>query len=39
MGIFGGHGKDHLRESFDDVARGPAKFLVRLARGEAPRKD
>jgi hypothetical protein len=39
MGIFGGDSKDHLRESFDDMARDLAKFLVRLDRGEAPRKD
>jgi len=39
MGIFGGDSKDHLRESFDDMARDLAKFLVRLNRGEAPRKD
>ena len=39
MGIFGGDSKDHLRESFDDMARDLAKFLVRLNRGEAPRKQ
>lgn len=39
MGVFGGDSKDHLRESFDDMARDLAKFLVRLSRGEAPRKD
>jgi hypothetical protein len=38
-GIFGGDSKDHLRESFDDMARDLAKLLVRLDRGEAPRKD
>jgi len=27
-----------LRESFDKMARDLAKFLVRLSRGEAPRK-
>jgi hypothetical protein len=31
--------KDHLKESFDDMARDLAKFLVRLRRGEAPRKE
>jgi hypothetical protein len=39
MGFFGGDSKDHLKESFDDMARDLAKFLVRLSRGEAPRKD
>ena len=39
MGFFGGASKDHLKESFDDMARDLAKFLVRLSRGEAPRKD
>jgi hypothetical protein len=39
MGFFGGDSKDHLRESFDDMARDLAKFLVRLSRGEAPRKE
>ena len=39
MGIFGGDSKDRLRESFDDRARDRAKFLVRLDRGEAPRKE
>jgi hypothetical protein len=38
-GIFGGDSRDHLRESFDDMARNLAKFLVRLSKGEAPRKD
>ena len=37
MGVFGRESKDHLRESFDDIARDLAKFLVRLSRGEAPR--
>jgi len=27
------------KESFDDMARDLAKFLVRLSRGEAPRKE
>lgn len=39
MGVFGGDSKSHLRESFDDIARDLAKFLVRLSRGEAPRKQ
>jgi hypothetical protein len=29
----------HLKESFDDMTRDLAKFLVRLSRGEAPRKE
>jgi hypothetical protein len=39
LGLFGGADRDHLRESFDDMARDLAKFLQRLARGEAPRKE
>jgi hypothetical protein len=39
MGFFGGDSKDHLKESFDDMARDLARFLVRLSRGEAPRKE
>ena len=39
MGVFGGDSKDHLKESFDDMARDLAKFLVRLGKGEAPRKE
>src|SRR5438270_763818 len=39
IGLFGGDDEDHLRESFDDMARDLAKFLVRLSKGEAPRKD
>ncbi len=39
IGLFGGADRDHLRESFDDMARDLAKFLQRLARGEAPRKE
>jgi len=39
MGLFGGDSKDHLKESFDDMARDLAKFLVRLSRGEAPAKQ
>jgi hypothetical protein len=38
MGLFGGDSRDHLRESFDDMARDLAKFLTRLSRGEAPGK-
>jgi hypothetical protein len=38
MGFFGGDSKDHLKESFDDMARDLAKFLTRLSRGEAPGK-
>jgi hypothetical protein len=38
MGFFGGDSRDHLKESFDDMARDLAKFLTRLSRGEAPRK-
>jgi len=29
----------HLRESFDDMARDLAKFLVRLSKGQAPGKE
>jgi uncharacterized protein DUF4410 len=36
MGVWGGDAKDHLRESFDDVARDLTKFLVRLSKGQAP---
>jgi len=38
-GIFGGDSREHLRESFDDMARDLAKFLVRLSKGEAPKKE
>ncbi|MBI2527455.1 MAG: hypothetical protein HYV93_15900 [Candidatus Rokubacteria bacterium] len=38
-GVFGGDSRDHLRESFDDAARDLGRFLVRLSRGEAPRKE
>ena len=37
FGIFGGESKDLLRESFDEITRGLAKFLWRLSTGEAPR--
>ena len=39
MGVFGGDSKDHLKEAFDDMARDLARFLLRLSRGEAPRKE
>ena len=39
VGFFGGSDEEHLEESFDDMARDFAKFLVRLSKGEAPRKD
>jgi hypothetical protein len=38
-GIFGGDSRDHLRESFDDMARNVGRFLVRLNKGEAPKKE
>ena len=38
MGFFGGDAKDHWKESFDDMARDLAKFLVRLGAGQAPAK-
>lgn len=37
-GAFGGSDREHLRESFDDMARDIAKFLVRLSKGEAPKE-
>jgi hypothetical protein len=36
-GVFGGDSEDHLKESFGDMARDLAKFLTRLAKGEAPK--
>jgi hypothetical protein len=36
-GAFGGSDREHLHESFDDMARDLAKFLVRLSKGEAPK--
>lgn len=36
-GWFGGDDEDFLKESFDDMARDLAKFLVRLSQGQAPR--
>ena len=38
-GVFGGDSREHLRESFDDMARDRAKFLVRLSKGEAPKRE
>ena len=38
-GVFGGDSKDHLKESFDDMARNLSKFLVRLSKGEAATKE
>jgi hypothetical protein len=38
VGFFGGTDEEHLEESFDDMARDFAKFLVRLSRGEAGTK-
>lgn len=38
-GVFGGDSEDHLKESFGDMARDLARFLARLSRGEAPRKE
>lgn len=34
MGLFGGDSEEFLTESFDDMARDLAKFLVRLSKGE-----
>lgn len=36
MGMWGGDSKDHLKESYDDMARDLGKFLTRLSRGELP---
>lgn len=36
-GVFGGDSEDHLKESFGDMARDLARFLARLAKGEAPK--
>jgi hypothetical protein len=36
VGMWGGDSKDHLKESYDDMARDLGKFLTRLARGETP---
>jgi Domain of unknown function (DUF4410) len=37
MGLFGGDSEDFLKESFDDMARDLAKFLVRFSKGEVSR--
>lgn len=37
MGLFGGSDEEHLQESFDDMARDLARFLVRLSKGEIPK--
>ncbi len=36
VGMWGGSSKDHLKESYDDMARDLGKFLTRLSRGETP---
>ena len=36
MGWFGGSDEEHLEESFNDMARDLAKFLVRLSKGQVP---
>jgi hypothetical protein len=36
VGMWGGDSKDHLKESYDDMARDLAKFIARLSRGETP---
>jgi uncharacterized protein DUF4410 len=36
VGMWGGDSKDHLKESYDDMARDLGKFLARLSRGEGP---
>ena len=36
VGWFGGSDEEHLEESFNDMARDLAKFLVRLSKGQAP---
>jgi uncharacterized protein DUF4410/uncharacterized protein DUF3313 len=37
MGWFGGSDEEHLEESFNDLARDFARFLVRLSQGQAPK--
>jgi len=37
VGMFGGSDEEHLEESFNDLARDFAKFLVRLSQGQAPK--
>jgi hypothetical protein len=39
VGMWGGSAREHWKESFDDMARDLTKFLVRLSKGEAPKKD
>ncbi|HEU5322975.1 MAG TPA: hypothetical protein VFX28_19375, partial [Methylomirabilota bacterium] len=39
LGFFGGSDEEHLEESFDDMARDLARFLVRLSKGQAPRAE
>lgn len=39
MGLIGGSDEELLEESFNDMARDLAKFLLRLSKGEAPKKD
>jgi hypothetical protein len=39
MGLFGGDSEEFLRESFDDMARDLAKFLVRFSKGDAPKTE
>lgn len=36
VGMWGGSSKDHLKESYDDMARDLSRFLARLSRGETP---
>lgn len=36
VGMWGGSSKDHLKESYDDMARDLGRFLTRLSRGETP---
>ena len=37
VGMLGGSDEEHLEESFNDLARDFAKFLVRLSQGQAPK--
>ena len=37
IGMFGGSDEEHLEESFNDLARDFARFLVRLSQGQAPK--
>jgi hypothetical protein len=36
VGMWGGDSKDHLKESYDDMARDLGRFLTRLSRGGGP---